>query len=185
MEDPKSLIYPLGVIGNMVRVATFAPGNVAEVGVFHGGSAKVICQYTPLEKRIFLFDTFVGIPFQSEYDFHKIGDMAIEETPEEMMRNLNLPANVTIHKGIFPQETGKFVINEMFSFVHLDMDVYESYKQCLPFFFPRMTVGSILLMHDYVAPTTQGAKKAIDEFFESVGVQLEFISEWAYYRRFE
>lgn len=41
------------------------PGEIAEVGVYKGGSAKIICEAKE-EKSLHLFDTFEGIP---EIDF--------------------------------------------------------------------------------------------------------------------
>src|SRR4051812_38244941 len=36
------------------------PGEIAEVGVYKGGSAKLIC--TTTKKPVHLFDTFTGLP---------------------------------------------------------------------------------------------------------------------------
>ena len=44
------------------------------------------------------------------------------------------------------------------------MDCYESTKQCLEFFYSRMSPGGIILSHDYM--TAPGVKKAFDDFFE-------------------
>src|SRR5471030_1513196 len=37
------------------------PGDIAEVGVAHGRSAKLIAQYAP-DRELHLFDTFNGLP---------------------------------------------------------------------------------------------------------------------------
>ena len=42
--------------------------SVAEVGVYKGGTAKIILETMDKKDPLFLFDTFEGIPNESEYD---------------------------------------------------------------------------------------------------------------------
>jgi hypothetical protein len=44
-----------------VKAVAKIQGDIAEVGVFKGGSAKLICEAKG-NKRLHLFDTFEGIP---------------------------------------------------------------------------------------------------------------------------
>jgi O-methyltransferase len=69
--------------------------------------------------------------------------------------------NVTLHKGLFPAETGSRVANLRFSFVNLDVDIYESTRDSLEFFYPRMLPGGILVSHDYAQ--AEGVRKAFEE----------------------
>jgi hypothetical protein len=55
--------------------------------------------------------------------------------------------------------------DRVFSFVHLDCDIYESYKQCLEFFYLRLTPGAIVLFDEYNDPEWLGCTVAVDEFF--------------------
>jgi hypothetical protein len=48
--------------------------------------------------------------------------------------------------------------------VHFDVDLYESTKACLEFFYPRMIVGGVMLSHDY--SLLAGVRKAVDEFLQ-------------------
>ena len=66
--------------------------------------------------------------------------------------------------SVFP-DTSEPVREKKFSMVNLDVDCYESTKQCLLFFYPRMSPGGIILSHDYI--TAPGVKKAFDDFFET------------------
>jgi len=72
--------------------------------------------------------------------------------------------NVFYHKGIFPHSVKKVPENEMFSFAHFDVDLYESTLGCLNFFYPRMNPGGVMLSHDY--SILHGVRKAFEEFFE-------------------
>ena len=51
----------------------------------------------------------------------------------------------------------------IFSFVHLDADLFEPTKNGLEFFYPRVSSEGIILIHDYNA--WPGCRKAVDEFF--------------------
>lgn len=137
-------------------------GDIAEVGSYKGGSAKLICS-AETQKHVYLFDTFEGLPEPTESDkdrqFYK-GDYA---APFEMVQNLMKDhPNAHLYKGIFPQ-SAEPIENKIFSFVHLDVDLYESTLESLRFFYPRMNRGGIILSHDY--PGAQGVMRAFDEFF--------------------
>lgn len=143
-------------------------GDIAEVGVYRGGSAKIIC-LAKGDKHLHLFDTFEGIPEVQKIDkkvdkirFFKgqFGDVQLEK----VKRYLKDFKNVHFYKGIFP-ETAKPIKNKKFSFVNLDVDVYKSTKQCLEFFYPRMSRGGVIISHDYIS--AEGVKKAFDDFFKN------------------
>jgi O-methyltransferase len=139
------------------------PGDIAEVGVYKGGSAKIICSEKG-EKSLHLFDTFEGLPKVEDIDmvwpFYEGKFAASYDSVKEYLKN---DQNVFLYKGIFPATSGP-VKEKIFSLVNLDVDTYESTKQCLEFFYTRMSPGGILISHDYI--TAPGVKKAFDDFFE-------------------
>ena len=140
-------------------------GACVEVGVYKGGVAELIA-LNKGERDLYLFDTFEGIPFSNEKDnYYKQGYLD-ETSLEEVVERLKKYPKVHIHKGIFPDDTGHFIDNLKFSFVHLDVDVYRSYKDCLSFFYPRMLKGGVIICDDYGFSHELGAKTACDEFFE-------------------
>lgn len=154
----EKLIYALRSSENMI-------GDVAEVGVYKGGTALEIAKNT--SSNVFLFDTFDGMPYFSEnFDSRwKIG--SFNDTNYNDVSNLFLNYNnVKIYKGIFPLETSSFIENNKFKFVHLDVDNYYSYKECLNFFYERMVENGIIVFDDYNCDCCPGANAAIDEFFE-------------------
>lgn len=135
-------------------------GDVAEVGVYKGGTARLITQYTG--KKIFLFDTFEGMPIVSKVDLHKKGDFA--DTSVKHVASILVGNNHSIYKGTFPGQNAEYVEFRKFSLVHLDVDIYDSIKECLEFFVPRMVKGGVILLDDYLEPNCPGAKLAADEF---------------------
>lgn len=108
-------------------------GDIAEVGVYKGSSAKIIAEAT--NKEIHLFDTFEGLP-ESDGQFKK-GEY--KSSYEDVKNYLNYP-NVHIYRGLFP-ETARPIKDRKFSLVHLDVDIYSSTLQGLEFFWPRMSWG--------------------------------------------
>lgn len=119
-------------------------GDLAEVGVYKGGSAKLICEAKG-DRPLHLFDIF-------------------EEIPKEDVGNyLKEYKNVYFYQGLFPT-TAEPIKNNKFSFVHFDVDTYESTLSCLEFFHPRMNRGGIIISHDYICYA--GVRKAFDGFFE-------------------
>lgn len=141
-------------------------GACAEVGVYKGGTAELIA-INRKERPLYLFDTFSGIPYSGKHDnHHKMGDFN-DTSFEKVCDRLAKYEGVSVHKGIFPDDTGSVIDNVEFSFVHLDVDVYESYISALNVFWPKMIKGGIIICDDYNFDTCLGAKVAVDEFFES------------------
>ncbi len=143
-------------------------GDVAEVGVCHGGSAMIICEAKG-NKKLHLFDTFEGLPDTCDIDktnpsgvvFNK-GDYCC--SLENARKNMKNYKDVYFYKGIFP-ETSEPIKDKLFSFVNLDVDLYKSTLDCLQFFYPRMTRGGIIISHDYNIQS-EGVKIAFDKFFQ-------------------
>ena len=138
-------------------------GVIAEVGVYKGGSAKVICEAKG-NRVLYLFDTFAGMPEVSEKDkgvFRTGQDFALMNCATEYLKDYK---NVHFFKGIFP-DTAEPIKDKKFSFVHLDVDIYESVRDCLEFFYPRMSKGGIIITHDYIQ-TVFGVREAVNTFLK-------------------
>ena len=137
-------------------------GDIAEVGVFQGSSAKVICKGKG-ERLLHLFDTFIGAPKPGNFDNPNLfPEGRYYSDPNEVKKYLAEFPNVNIYEGLFPDTAGP-VENSKFSLVHLDADLYKSTLDCLEFFYPRMSRGGVIITHDY--RYMSGVKKAFDEFF--------------------
>jgi len=68
-----------------------------------------------------------------------------------------------VFQGYFPDSVDKKLEQTTFAFVHLDADLYEPTRNGLEFFYPRVSSGGIILIHDYNA--WPGCRKAVDKFF--------------------
>tara|TARA_B100000029_G_scaffold297820_1_gene290993 strand:- start:919 stop:1467 length:549 start_codon:yes stop_codon:yes gene_type:complete len=149
-------------------------GDMAEVGVFQGGSAKIICE-AKKSSKLHLFDSFEGLPEVSEIDKTRIESIKFYEkqfsnTELSKVKNyLSDYNNVFFYQGFFPK-TAKPVENNIFSFVHLDVDLFDSTIQCLEFFYPRLEKGGIIISHDY--SSVIGVKKAFHDYFKDKDVSI-------------
>ncbi len=140
-------------------------GDVAEIGVFKGGTARLISKVVAkTDKIVHLFDTFSGMP-QTDItkDLHKEGDFS-HTSLESVKKYLKDCDNVRFYPGVFPDTSGP-IKNLQFCFVHIDVDIYKSVLDSCKFFYPRMVKGGIMVSDDYGFPTCPGAKMAVDEFF--------------------
>lgn len=159
-------------------------GQFAELGVFQGGSAKMIYQSVHGAVPIHLFDTFEGIPEKqlTDHDYHirsnpleeakaqgMMGAGAFSSPIEQTIELFKDRDNVFVYKGMFP-ETADPVKDVVFSFVHIDMDIYVPVLEALKFFYGRLSLGGIMVVDDY--GHLNGATKAVDEFAEAKGLKI-------------
>jgi O-methyltransferase len=167
--------YESYMIAMSVNQTSKVNGAIAEIGVFKGGSAALIGELKG-EKKLYLFDTFEGLPDLNQHDtsneFHK---GQFKETSFEYVKKLVAPfSNVTILKGYFPDTAGP-IMNETFSLIHLDVDLHKTTKDALEFFYPRMSKGGIIISHDYV--NADGVRKAFDDFFQDKPEPILIVSD--------
>lgn len=148
----------------LVRATGKIKGDLAEVGVYKGRSAKIIC-LAKGARSLHLFDTFVGLPsvdYRIDPAFLYQGLYAASLA--KVKKYLKRYKNVYYYKGVFPKTAAR-VKNRKFSLVHLDVDTYKSTKACLEFFYPRMNCGGVIVSHDYFGPA-KGVVKAFNEYFQ-------------------
>lgn len=141
-------------------------GVLAEVGVYKGGSLKLIADKNP-GRVIFGFDTFEGLPLEhwNMSEIHKPKDF--EDTSLEAVEKFIDNKQVRLFKGLFPQ-SAEGLENHVFGFVHIDTDFYEATKQSTEWFWPRMIKGGVIVYDDYGWPNCPGVKKFLKEFDQEV-----------------
>ncbi len=188
-SERKMLLQPLEAytILAMARMQSALEGDMAEVGVYQGSSAKLIATVKG-GRTLWGFDTFAGLKDVSEEDTHwgisffKSGQYDASQTDVE--RYLAEFENVRLVAGFFPESAGAELADETtsrrFSFVHLDVDTHDSTLASLRFFWPRLVEGGIILTHDsHAAGVAKAAATFIQESrarsFETTGSQLAFL----------
>lgn len=152
------------------------PGDVVECGVYNGGSAALMasnCTRSPLDRKIWLFDSFQGLPQPTEKDGQKAqaccwwchGDLS---KVEEVFEKLSIPETRTrIVKGWF-HDTFPSVDIQDIALLHIDADWYESVKLCFERFYDSVRPGGFIVIDDY--GHWEGARRATNEFLETRGI---------------
>jgi O-methyltransferase len=197
---PYSLVGSLGLAQTYDAVKEVIKNNIeggfVECGVAQGGSSALIALVAfkgngnEEGRKLFLFDSFEGLPDPTEDDFlekeKSAGDFIrpLEKGSclgtHEQVENLFLnklgieQENIEMVKGWFEDTLpgAKERINNI-SLLRIDADWYESTKCCLENLYDKVSDNGIIIIDDY--GTCHGAKKALDEFLSKreLNVKLE------------
>ena len=68
--------------------------------------------------------------------------------------------------GYFPQTAALVPQTESFALVHLDADLYPPTRAGLEYFYPKLSPGACVIIHDYSSGAWPGVKQAVDEFLK-------------------
>ncbi|CAN5532616.1 hypothetical protein BH10BAC1_BH10BAC1_01860 [soil metagenome] len=155
-------------------------GDFAELGVHKGETAKIIYEMDP-SRKLHLFDTFEGF---NEKDLllekqkeNKFSTANFSDTDLQTVKKYVGGENKTIYyPGYFPS-TAIGLDNTTFAFVHLDADLYLPTIEGLRFFYPKLSPGGVIIIHDY-NHTWDGIKKALDEFIPTIPESLIELPDW-------
>lgn len=145
-------------------------GDLAEVGVYKGNTARLIHHYLP-ERNLYLFDTFAGFDGRDvQAEMTRTGrptsQREFSDTSLELvLKNIHPQnTNVQVFPGYFPESAPPSLDDRVFAFVHLDADLYEPILAGLQYFYGKMTGGGFILVHDF--NSWLGARRAVCEFFK-------------------
>jgi O-methyltransferase len=154
-------------LDQLLRLTFEIDGDTAECGVYKGASSYLICRaIRPYAKRNHLFDSFQGLSAPTTVDGTYWQAGALRAGEQQVRENLREFENFVIHPGWIPQRFGD-VADKRFSFVHIDVDLYEPTRDSVVFFYDRLSPGAVMLFDDYGFATCPGAKLAVDEFFRT------------------
>jgi O-methyltransferase len=167
---PDKLRFYIFWLQNERLKADKIPGAFAEVGVYRGDSAAILHALDP-ERELHLFDTFTGFPASdlegetgeaATYTTDHFADVDVEN----ILKRFDDNDKIHIHKGCFP-ETTVGLEERRFAMVNLDADLYKPTKASLEFFYPRLSPGGVILIHDY-NDKWPGIMKAVNEFVVNI-----------------
>ena len=163
-------------------------GDIAECGVFRGATLigiGLLARKMDIPRKVYGLDSFQGFDRDIERDL-ELGGKFDEEKREGGFGNTKLDyvqervealgLNETVHliPGYF-RDTLEQLAQARFCFVHLDCDIYESYKVCLEFFHDRIVPGGLILLDEYNDPHWPGCNLAVDEFTDRTGIAPQLI----------
>lgn len=158
----------------LLRMVATIPGDSAECGAWRGASSFLICkanESSMLAREHFIFDSFEGLsePDSSDGSHWHRGDLSVHE--DAVRANLSDCNNVHFMRGWIPTRFSE-VAERRFSFVHIDVDLYEPTRDALEFFYPRLSSGGMLLLDDYGFSTCPGATRAVEEYTTRENLQV-------------
>jgi hypothetical protein len=169
--------------------------SFVEAGVWRGGSSIVAKRFLGGARDYYLYDTYKGMTNPSSYDY-RVGESDglstqrkwkdensedhngwVYASLDEVKKNFDDfglndskiyfvegPVEVTLRANEIPSEI---------VLLRLDTDFYESTLVELQVLWPKLLSGGILILDDY--GHWDGARRAVDEYFDSIGLDSFFL----------
>lgn len=172
---------PHSHFNSLIPTVDHIEGILVECGLGGGNSlgklSKLMVDGDILTREIYGYDSFQGLPRYSIHD-SPYNEGRGYHTIEEIEHIMNTyPSLVyTITPGWFA-DTLPLYPKLPIAVLHLDVDIYFSYKECLENLYQYVQPGGLILFDEYSRPVDlgkwPGAKKAIDSFFEPLGIEIQ------------
>jgi hypothetical protein len=172
------------------------PGDIVECGVSIGHGALIfllLSEYVGVPRTYYGFDSFEGFPEPVAKDEQTPieGPGFWANPPEAVMKVLRdgrvpedwIRERVRLVKGWFQDTLPKY--NGKIALLHLDCDLYESYRFSLETLYDKVEHGGVIMFDEYEDKRWPGATKAINEFFarKPERVQPHHKCHWKYFVR--
>jgi len=189
MTPPRRIAALCDAVSYVVR--NQIPGAVAECGVWRGGSmmaaALMLMRLDAVDRDIYLFDTFRGMPPPSGADTPSAYDgyspmrhwrrrqrdeinswhYASANSVREAMLSTGYPAErIHLVEGRIERTLPEHA-PEHIALLRLDTDWYEPIRHAMVHLYPRVCAGGVLIIDDY--GHYEGARRAVEEFFAQTG----------------
>jgi hypothetical protein len=137
--------------------------NFAECGVYAGMS--MLFTADKCNKRFIGVDSFEGVSDKTEFDTDYFDTVKLDIDMKYALLTLDGISNVEIYKGWIPEALNN--LDELeYSYVHIDVDMYEPTRDSISYFWPRLCDGGVMICDDYGSHKTTGARKAMNDFFK-------------------
>ena len=171
--------------------AAGTPGVFLEAGCALGGSTVAIASAKRAERELRVYDVFGMIPAPTDADPPEVHERYRVITSGEskgigsdtyygyqpdlytlVQRNLQAfgrapdAHRITLIKGLL-QDT--LLLDGPVAFAHIDVDWFDPVSICLQRIFPRLSVGGVVVLDDYLA--WGGCKEATDAYLATVAGQ--------------
>lgn len=161
-----------------VNEAKDLPGDVCECGVGSGATSALLAnELRGTGKRLWLYDTFAGLPAPTKEDrlIDDIDDLGSMEAYEGLMAHGQgevrarlgsigiAESDYVIVPGLFDQSVTNRRLPDRVCFAYIDFDFYAPIQLALEVMSARLAPGGIIVVDDY-GFFSEGAQKAVDEF---------------------
>jgi O-methyltransferase len=167
-------------------------GDLIETGVWKGGATifmKLYCDVYGMNKKIFVCDSFEGLPKPSGKFSQDNGDMhhtfnELSISLENVKRNFEsmrcLDDNVIFIKGFFGDTLPNNKIIDKISLLRMDGDMYESTHDVFYSCYNKLVDEGVCIIDDYCL---HGAKTCVHDFRdnENINDKINFIDKCGIY----
>lgn len=180
------------------------PGDLVECGLGEGNTfammAYLIGSNSQENNRtLWGFDSFQGWPEPSLFDASprqpqagewKISDEMVKQRFAESGIYKNFPnLKIKLVPGFLRDTLPNFSSERLIAFLHLDVDLYEGYRDALRYLFPLVATGGIVAFDEYKEFPNRpeygngkiekwpGCSKAVDDFFRGRPEQIQYSSK--------
>lgn len=149
------------------------PGALAELGTYRGDFAWQLNDRFP-DRTLYLFDTFDGFDARDIAVEHRISNARAaahdfsNTRDQDVLARMPYEKKVVIRKGFFP-ETAAGLEEERYAVVSIDVDLYAPTLAGLEYFYPRLSPGGVILLHDYNSMQFDGVYKAVAAYEKAHG----------------
>lgn len=171
----RARFYSLYQLANLTLDRHRGKGDVVECGVWTGHSAHMVASLLKqrgFANKMLLFDSFQGLSDLTSLDYPE--RWSLNEKQVRVQREMVAGSEETARANLaefdfieyyagwipsrFPEVSGR-----QFLLVHLDVDLYEPFRDSIEFFYPRLVEGGAMIFDDYGSTQFPGAKTAVDE----------------------
>ena len=170
------------------------PGDLVECGVGRGQSLFMLAYFLrerPYQPRMLWgFDSFQGFPAPTTEDASprkaRAGEWSVSQQEvltllqESGIESEALERSIRLVPGFFNESLAQFPKRPI-ALLHIDADLYQSYRDALSALFPYVVPGGLVLFDEYRTVNRPGATKAIDDYFANTPHHLHYEPQFGKY----
>ncbi len=145
-------------------------GDFVELGCYKGDTSMLLAEVIKQScKRLFIYDSFEGLPEKSSLDASEAGrdfvkGVLLVTKREIKARFLRAGMKLPVIKKAWFNELADADLPEKIAFAFLDGDLYESICDSLKLVEGKLSEGAVVIIHDYQNEALPGVAKAVDEW---------------------
>jgi O-methyltransferase len=132
----------------------------------------MMLDYYRSNKEFYVYDSFEGLPALSKYEENTGWRAGTLKTSQDILEQnfLNNGLRPPVCFKSWFKDVPEDKIPQNISFAFLDGDFYDSIYDSLVKVFDKLSIGGIIVFHDYERPDLPGVKAAIDTFLKEKNI---------------
>lgn len=185
--EPADPIRVVHLFHQVQAANKLSPGDYIELGVHKGLALRAIHRFMDPSRTLYALDTFEGFDerdiavekriYRNNWHAGNFSPTSVEGVGLYVGSGQST-ANLKLIKGWFP-ESFHGLEDRRWRFVHIDFDLYQPIKIALETLWDAVLPGGIVMVHDYGCYGFPGARQAVDEFCQRIGIfPIELGDRW-------